>query len=85
MNGQTKIEVINLRRFDNGKLKAFADVLFDESFVVKGFRIVEGKDGLFVGFPQENGKNGRWYNTFQVTNDGVKNQLCEIVLASYLE
>ena len=85
MSGATKIEVVNLRRFENGKLKAFADVLFDESYVVKGFRIVEGKEGLFVGFPQQNGKDGRWYNIFQAANDGVRDRLSEIVLASYLE
>lgn len=85
MIGTTKIEVVNLRRFDNGKLKAFADVLFNESYVVKGFRIVEGKNGLFVGFPQENGKNGKWYSTFQAINEGARDRLSEIVLASYLD
>lgn len=85
MSEMTKIEVINLRRFDNGKLKAFADVMFDESYVVKGFRIAEGENGLFVGFPQERGKNGRWYNSFLAMNDGAKDRLSEIVLASYLE
>jgi len=85
MNTMIKIEVVSLRRFDNGKLKAYADVLFDESFMVKGFRIAEGKNGLFVGYPQQNGKDGKWYNIFHAINKESSNRLSEAVLASYME
>ena len=85
MSGLAKIEVVNLRRLENGKLKAFADVLLDETYLVKGFRIAEGSEGLFVGFPQQNGKNGRWYDTFQAINDEAKKRLSEIVMAAYME
>ena len=85
INGATKIDVVNLKRQDNGKIKAFADVMLDEAYVVKGFRVVEGEKGLFVGFPQQPGKDGRWYNRFQAMNETAKNRLSEIVLATYLE
>ena len=85
MNGQSKIEVMNIRRLDGSKIKAYADVMFDETYLVKGFRIVEGKDGLFVGFPQEVGKNGRWYNKFEVVDEGAKKTLSELVMTSCAE
>ena len=85
MNGVPKMEVVNLRRMDNGKVKAFADVLFDESYVVKGFRVVEGSEGMFVGFPQTSGKNGKWYDVFQAVNNEVKDIISEAVMASYQE
>ena len=34
-----------------GKTVAYFDLKTEEGFVQKSFRIVEGKDGLFVGFP----------------------------------
>ena len=34
-------------------------VTIGESFIIKGFRVVEGKKGLFVGMPQERSKAGQ--------------------------
>ena len=34
-----------------GKTVAYFDLKTEEGFILKSFRIVEGKDGLFVSFP----------------------------------
>ncbi len=85
MDEEMKIEVVNMRKRDNGKVKAYADVMLADAYVVKGFRIVEGEEGLFVGFPQQAGKNGKWYNMFQTMDEAARQRLCDIVLASYTE
>lgn len=36
---------------DKGNLKAIADVAFNDSFVVKGVKVMEGSDGVFVSMP----------------------------------
>lgn len=36
-----------------GSLVAFANVTFDRCFVVRGFRIFDGKKGLFMACPSE--------------------------------
>ena len=47
------MEVARLYRLDgDSALKAFADVIVAEQVIVKGVRVVEGKDGLFVSMPQ---------------------------------
>ena len=33
-----------------GKIKAFFDLETEEGFTVKGFKLVQGINGLFVGF-----------------------------------
>lgn len=35
----------------NSRLKAFASVAFDHSFVVRSIRVVEGDEGLFIAMP----------------------------------
>ncbi len=40
-----------------GPTKAFCDILLMDSFLVKGLRVVDGKEGLFLGFPREQGKD----------------------------
>lgn len=85
MNGLPKIEVMGLRKLENGKIKAFADLLFDDSYIVKGFRIVDGNEGRFVGFPQQLSKGGKWFDIFLAVNDEIKEVISEKVLASYQE
>ncbi len=77
------IEVARLHRVENGSsLKAFADVVIGQ-VLVKGVRIVEGKNGLFVGMPKTQGKDGKWYETVKIINDEVKQELQSAVLEAY--
>ena len=84
MTQDTKIEVVRLHRLDNGgAIKAFCDIQIDNDYVVKGFKVVDGKEGLFVSMPSEVGKTGRWFNTFEPLSDDVKNRIEEAVIAAY--
>ena len=60
-----KIERINKGSW--GKVRAFFDVRTDEGFVIKGFTLVEGINGKFVGFPSK--KNEQSWKIFK---DDVK-------------
>ncbi|MDD5044403.1 MAG: SpoVG family protein [Candidatus Omnitrophica bacterium] len=83
MSKETKIEVNRLHKLDgDSKLKAFVDVSFD-GFVVKGLRVVEGKNGLFVGMPQQQGKNGQWYDVSYPLSKQIHQEITEIVLKAY--
>jgi stage V sporulation protein G len=84
-NGQ-EIRVERLYRFDgDGRLKAFADVSFGGSFVIKGLRVVQGDKGLFVGMPCEQGKDGKWYNVAYPITKEMRQELTEAVLTAYNE
>jgi len=45
-----------------GKIVAFFDLETDEGLVVKGFKMIQGNDGYFVGFPSEK-KGDEYKNT----------------------
>ena len=77
------IEVARLHRFDNGSsLKAFADVIIGE-VLVKGVRIIEGNNGLFVTMPKSQGKDGKWYPTVALVDKSMQDELQEVVLGAY--
>jgi stage V sporulation protein G len=40
---------ISLR--DDDKLKAFASMTFNDQFVIRGLKIIEGTNGMFVAMP----------------------------------
>ena len=43
-----------------GKLRAFFDLRTTDGFVIKGFKIVEGINGMFVGMPSNKNKEGEY-------------------------
>lgn len=76
--------VKRLYRFDGeGPLKAIADVSIGEDFLVKGFRVVEGKNGIFVSGPQQPGNDGKWYPTAYPLAEEVKKELDRVILDAF--
>jgi stage V sporulation protein G len=66
-------------------VKAFCDMNIGGVFVVRSLRIVEGPRGLFLGMPQEKGKDGKWYKTFYTTSNEIKDAIQEKAIKKYEE
>jgi len=80
------VEVARIYRLDSGRssLKAFADIVVDGKMLIKGIRVVEGKNGLFAGMPKmQSSKDGKWYDTFRILDDELKQELQSVVLEAY--
>jgi len=79
-----KLAVTRIHKLDgDGALKAFCDISVLDSLVINGLRVVEGKEGLFVGMPQEAGKDGKWYNTVIPLRREIKDEIEKVVLEAY--
>ncbi len=79
-----EFKVARLHRLNgDGPTKAFCDVNICDEFLVKGFRVVEGKEGLFVGLPRDPGKDGKWYDRVQPLTDSAREALKAVVLSAY--
>ncbi|MFH1519372.1 MAG: SpoVG family protein [Candidatus Omnitrophota bacterium] len=79
-------KVTRIHKFAGDKAtKAICDVIIADEFVIKGFRIIEGKNGLFVGAPQESGKDGKWYNSAFPITAQTREALNEAVISTYME
>jgi len=85
MTKPIKFEVSRIYKVDGeSKLKAFVDISFG-GLIIKGLRIVQGEKGLFLGMPQEQGKDGRWYSIVCPASKEVHEELTQLVLAAYAE
>jgi len=85
-NEGIEIKVERIYRLDTeSSLKGFADISIAGSFIVRGLRIIAGKKGLFVGMPQEQGKDGKWYSRVYLINEAVKEKLFNLVLSAFEE
>ena len=66
-----------------GATKAFASVTFDDCFVVKDLRIVDGKNGLFVAMPSRRDQNGEFRDICHPINTDTRNSIQDAVLDKY--
>jgi stage V sporulation protein G len=81
-----KIEVSRVHKLDavNGApTKGFADICVADSFIIKGCKIIDGTEGLFVAMPKECGKDGKWYNVVVPMNREVMDEVSRLVLEAY--
>ena len=65
-----------------GKIRAFFDLQTEEGFTIKGFKLVEGINGLFVGFPSQKGNDDEYYDTIWADRD-VKEQVNQLAIKTY--
>ena len=47
-------------KINGSMVKAYATVTFDESFVVRDMRVIEGKNGVFLSMPARRKRNGEY-------------------------
>lgn len=69
----------------NSKTKAFIDLKLDDTLVIKGLTLVEGKDGLFLSFPSKKGKDGEYYNSVYSLDKEWCNLLQDACIKKYKE
>ena len=71
-----------MKRGQWGKIVAFFDIKTEEGYIIKGFKIVEGNDGLFVGFPSQKNKDDE-YNETVFADKELKQQTNDLAIKYY--
>ena len=78
------LKVSSLKRLANGgKVKAFCDLVFGDLFLIRGFRVVEGEKGTFVGMPQQRSNQGKWFSIFTPSTNEIREYISEVILQAY--
>lgn len=77
------MEISAIRLVNRGKIRAVVDIQTTEGFVIKGFKVVEGDRGLFVGMPSERTKTGKYVDTVRVGDPHTREMLETLVLEAY--
>lgn len=77
------IKASRVKVFNKDKLRGFADVIINESYVVRGFRIIEGQNGLFVAMPSRSQGGGQYEDIFFPITRDAREDLQKIILDAY--
>jgi len=76
-----KIERMNKGSW--GKVRSFFDLTTQEGFTIKGFKIIEGINGLFVSMPSQKGNDEEYYDTIWVDSKQLREELTELAINHY--
>jgi stage V sporulation protein G len=70
---------------DEEKLKAYASIVFDNCFIVKDLRVIDGNDRLWVAMPNKKRRDGTRRDVCHPLNAETRSKIEEAVLAKYDE
>lgn len=79
----TKVEIRPMR--NEGNLKAFCSVVFDEVFIVHSVKVIQGKEDLFVAMPSREVRAGEFRDTAHPIDNDFRLKLERVILEKYRE
>ncbi len=78
-----EITEIRLTIRNEDKLKAFANITFDNALVVRGLKIISGNKGLFISMPSKKRPNGTYQDIAHPINTDMRRMMERAVLEAY--
>jgi stage V sporulation protein G len=65
------------------KVKAYASVIFDECFIIRDLKVIDGDSKLFVAMPSKKMKDGSYRDTVHPLNSETRQRIEARVLDAY--
>ena len=76
------MKISRMTKGEWSKVKAFFDLETQEGFTLKGFKLVEGINGLFVGYPSQKNKDDEYKDTI-FADKTLKEKVNQLALEHY--
>ena len=68
---------------DEKRVKAYASIVFDDCFIVRDVKVIEGDTKFFVAMPSKKMKDGSFRDTVHPLNNIMRQMIEESVLGAY--
>ena len=83
--GDSTVEITEIRVTlrDEERLKGFANVTFEDAFVIRGMKIIQGNNGYFVSMPSRKRPDGTYQDIAHPINSDMRRMIEEKVLEAY--
>jgi len=78
-----EITEVRLTLREEDRLKAFVSITFDDAFVIRGLKVIDGNNGLFVAMPSRRRKDGEFRDIAHPINNETRTMIEDAVLAEY--
>jgi stage V sporulation protein G len=78
-----EITEIKIFAVDEKRVKAYSSVVFDECFIVRDLKVIQGDNKLFVAMPSKKMKDGSYRDTVHPLNNDMRHKLETSILEAY--
>jgi stage V sporulation protein G len=78
-----QITEVKLTIRNEERLKGFANITFDNAFVIRGLKIISGSRGLFVSMPSKRRSDGSFQDIAHPINAEMRKLIETTVLEAY--
>ena len=68
---------------ESGRLKAYATIVFDDCFIVRDLKVIEGSKGLFVSMPSRRRKDGSFKDIVHPLSSEMRTLVEQRVVEEY--
>ena len=68
---------------NGGRLKAYATLVFDNSFIVRDLKIIQGDTSIFVSMPSRRRKDGSFRDIVHPLNSDMRSRVEESIIKEY--
>lgn len=81
----TDVRLRTVKNENELKLKAYADVTFEECFVIHGLKVIDGQKGMFVAMPSRKMPDGEYKDIAHPITPELRKDITDSVIAKYKE
>ncbi len=78
-----KVTEINVNLRQEDRLKAFVNITLDDVFVVRGLKVIQGNQGLFVCMPSRKMPDGTYKDIAHPISNEFRQELEAMILDTY--
>ena len=78
-----EITEIKIFAVDEKRVKAYSSVVFDDCFIVRDLKVIQGDSKLFVAMPSKKMKDGSYRDTVHPLNNNMRSKLETGILEAY--
>jgi stage V sporulation protein G len=78
-----KITEVTIHPTDEGLLRAYVNIVFDNRLMIREIRVIQGPTGLFISFPSKKQRDGSHRDLALPANAETRIMIQRAVLAEY--
>ena len=68
---------------EGGRLKAYATMVFDDRFIIRDLKVIEGDKGFFISMPSRKRKDGSFRDIVHPLNSETRSEIEQTIIDEY--
>lgn len=77
---------VKIYPFEAGNIRAYAEITLNDALLIRGIKVLESPHGgLYLGFPAQKGREDKYRDLVEPTNNVLRDHIRRVVIDKYKE